>query len=163
MRASRTACGRNLGLAVAACLLPTTVLADRLPVAPPLVGGEAASAQDEQRSAPLPLRLEEDEASPVHRIVIPAAVLAKLAGMPLRSTSDTAAATIRSVVAGIALSVAVGCGLVAFRRGRPIRIAAVVLIGLALAGGGGVRRPTPICCPTPCSPDGHGRGIPARR
>jgi hypothetical protein len=144
MRASRTACGRNLGLAVAACLcLPTTVRADGLPVAPPLLGGEAASAQDEQRSAPLPLRLEEDEASPVHRIVIPAAVLAKLAGMPLRSTSDTAAATIRSVVAGIALSVAVGCGLVAFRRGRPIRIAAVVLIGLALAGGGGVCRLAP--------------------
>ena len=44
MRSSRTACGRNLGLAVAACLLPATVRADRLPVAPPLLGGEAASA-----------------------------------------------------------------------------------------------------------------------
>lgn len=43
----------------------------------------------------------------------------------------------RSVVAGLALSLAVGCGLLAFRRGRPTRTAAVVLIGLSLAGGGG--------------------------
>lgn len=43
----------------------------------------------------------------------------------------------RSVVAGLALSLAVGCGLRAFRRGRPTRTAAVVLIGLSLAGGGG--------------------------
>lgn len=91
-----------------------------------------------QRSAPLPLTVEEDAAAPVHRIVIPKAVLAKLAGDPTDSSSIASARNGRSIVAALALSAAVACGLVVARRGRPGRLAAGLIIGLVTAGAAGL-------------------------
>lgn len=91
-----------------------------------------------QRSAPLPLTVEEDAAAPVHRIVIPKAVLAKLAGDPTDSSSIASARNGRSIVAALALSAAVACGLVVARRGRPGRLAAALIIGLVTAGAAGL-------------------------
>lgn len=110
----------------AACLCTTSVaLADRA----------AADATPPQQSKPLALRVAEDPDARVHRIVIPQAVLADLAGdVPIATIAS--ASTIRSMVAAVALSAAVACGLVAFRRGRPGRLAAVVLCGLSVAGAG---------------------------
>lgn len=142
MRASTIPYGPKLILAAAACFcLPATGRADVLPFDPRLDVGELAIEEDEKSSAPLPLRLEADDDSPAHRIVIPAAVLAKLADVPLRARRTTSLSTTRSVAAGIALSAAVGFGFVAYRRGRVARIAAVMLVGLAAAGGGALVSP----------------------
>jgi hypothetical protein len=103
--------------------------------------GELAIEEDEKSTLPLPLRREADDDSPTHRIVIPAAVLAKLADVPLRARRTTSVSTTRSVAAGIALSAAVGFGFVAYRRGRVARIAAVMLVGFAAAGGGALVSP----------------------
>lgn len=138
MRASTPSCGPKLILAAAACFcLPATGRADVLPFAPRLDVGELAIEEDEKSTPPLPLRLEADDDSPTHRIVIPAAVLATLADVPLRARRTTSVSTTRSVAAGIALSAAVAVGFVAYRRGRATRIAAVMLISAAVAGAGG--------------------------
>ncbi len=97
-------------------------------------GDELPAALPTQRSAPLALTIAEDAATPVHRIVIPKAVLATLAGdLPDASTIASASPT-RSIVAALAVSAAVACGLVASRRGRPGRLAAGVIVGLMAAG-----------------------------
>jgi len=142
MRAPRNMCVRTLVLAVAAaCVgLVTPGYADVLPnrLFVPRQGLDLDRDDEAQEAAPLPLRIAADADAATHRIVIPAALIADLADVPLRARRvSEAAATTRSVVAGLALSLAVGCGLLAFRRGRPTRTAAVVLIGLSLAGGGG--------------------------
>jgi hypothetical protein len=137
MRASTISCGPKLILAAAACFcLPATGRADVLPFAPRLDVGELAIEEDEKSTPPLPLRLEADDDSPTHRIVIPAMVLATLADVPLRARHSMSVSTTRSVAAGITLSAAVGFGFVAYRRGRATRIAAVMLIGAAVAGAG---------------------------
>lgn len=147
MRASTTSCGPGLILVVAAWLcLPATGRPDvPLPDVPPfdqrLDIGELIIEEDEKSSPPLPLRLETDDDSLAHRIVIPASVLAKLAGVPLRARHTTSISTTRSVAAGVALSAALGFGFVAYRRGRAARIAAVMLVGLAAAGGGALVSP----------------------
>ncbi len=111
MRASTISCGPKLILAASACFcLPATGRADVLPFAPRLDVGELAIEEDEKSTPPLPLRLEADDDSPTHRIVIPAAVLAKLADVPLRARHSMSVSTARSVAAGIALSAAVGFG-----------------------------------------------------
>ncbi len=134
MRGSRIICGHKLVLAVAAACFcfPATGHADVWP------GIGILDIEDDaaRESDPLPLRLEVGRAADVHRIRIPAAVLARLADVPLRARRTTSASTARSVAAGIALSLAVGCGFVAYRRGRAPRIAAATLVGLAVAGGG---------------------------
>lgn len=141
MRASTTSCGPGLILVVAAWLcLPATGRPDVLPDLR-LDIGELIIEEDEKSSPPLPLRLETDDDSLAHRIVIPASVLAKLAGVPLRARHTTSISTTRSVAAGVALSAALGFGFVAYRRGRAARIAAVMLVGLAAAGGGALVSP----------------------
>lgn len=124
-RLLRTTCHAAI---VAACLfLPMPVLADRAPA------DEIPAAVPPQRSEPVALQISEDAKAGVHRIVIPKAVLAKLAG-DLPWTNPVVSATpTRSIIAALAASAAVACGLVAFRRGRADRLAAVVLCGLALA------------------------------
>lgn len=120
---------RTVITAICLCL-PATVLADR--AAP----DELPTAVAPQRSEPLALVVVEEAEAPTHRIVIPQAVLAKLAG-DLPGVDTVASATpARSIVAALALSAAVACGLVAFRRGRADRLAAVLLCGLSLAGAG---------------------------
>jgi len=115
----------------AVCLcLPTIALADRAPA-----DVRPGRADLPQRSAPLPLQIAEDAAAPAHRIVIPKAVLAKLAGDLPGAAHIASVPPVRSIVAAIALSAAVACGLVASRRGRPGRIAAALLCGLTLACG----------------------------
>lgn len=125
---------RRRGIIIAALLLYSAStgrgdglgLADELPAALP-----------PQRSAPLPLTVEEDAAAPVHRIVIPKAVLAKLAGDFPDAGAIASASPARSIVAALALSAAVACGLVASRQGRPGRLAAAMVIGLFAAGTAG--------------------------
>ena len=142
MRASTISCGPELILAAAACFcLPATGRPDVPPPDLRLDIGELAIEEDEKSTLPLPLRREADDDSPTHRIVIPAAVLAKLADVPLRARRTTSVSTTRSVAAGIALSAAVGFGFVAYRRGRVARIAAVMLVGFAAAGGGALVSP----------------------
>ena len=142
MRASTIPYGPKLILAAAACFcLPATGHADVPPFEARPDVGELAIEEDEKSTPPLPLRLEADDDSPAHRVVIPAAVLAKLADVPLRARRTTSVSTTRSVAAGIALSAAVGFGFVAYRRGRVARIAAVMLVGLAAAGGGALVSP----------------------
>jgi hypothetical protein len=134
MRARRNHCGRTLGLAVAACLgLPVTCLADVFPnnLLTRIFGIRPLHADaDGDRAPPVELRLEEDRQAATHRLLIPEAVLAELAGV-------AGTGTMRSVVAGVALAAAVGCGFVAYRRGRPARLATVAICGLAAAGSGG--------------------------
>lgn len=142
MRAATILCGPKLILVAAVCFcLPATGRPDMLPFDLRLDIGELAIEEDEKSLPPLPLRLETDDDSSAHRIVIPAAVLAKLAGVPLRARHTTSVSTTRSVAAGVALSAAVGFGFVAYRRGRAARIAAVMLVGLAAAGGGALVSP----------------------
>jgi hypothetical protein len=99
---------------------------------------ELPPAVPAQQSAPLPLTVAEDAATPVHRIVIPKTVLAKLAGDLPDTRSIASARHGRSIVAALALSAAVACGLVASRRGRPGRLAAAAIIGLVAAAGMGL-------------------------
>lgn len=137
MPASRTSRGTKLVLVAAVCFcLPATGRADVFPFGLGYDVEESADEADEKSSAPLPLRLEADDSSLAHRIVIPAAVLAKLADVPLGGRRTTWVSTTRSVVAGVALSAAVACGFVAYRRGRATRIPAVMLIGATVAGAG---------------------------
>ena len=89
------------------------------------------------RARPVELHVEEDRTAASHRLRIPAAVLAQLAGGGRPATGVAGTGTIRSVVAGVALAAAVGCGFVAYRRGRAARLATLVLCGLAAAGAGG--------------------------
>lgn len=102
-----------------------------------IVPDEQRPAAPAQRSQPLPLTVAEDAATPVHRIVIPRAVLAKLAGDLPDASTIAFAPHGRSIVAALALSAAVACGLVASRRGSPGRRAAtgvVVLVAVGAAG-----------------------------
>jgi hypothetical protein len=129
------ACRARRSLPIAAALLCVATLcqgdslgfADELPAAVP-----------PRRSAPLPLTVAADADTPVHRIVIPKAVLAKLAGdLPDVGTIGSAFPS-RSIVAAFALSAAVACGLVVSRRGRPGRLAATLIFGLVAAGAAGL-------------------------
>ena len=123
----RTIC-RPLIAAVCLCL-PTIALLDR---------AYADAAAEPAPFEPMALRIAEDATSPVHRIVIPKAVLAKLAGDLPDAGSMAAATPTRSIMAALAVSAAVACGLVAFRRGRADRLAAVLICGLSLDGAGAV-------------------------
>jgi len=114
-------------IATACLCLTTTALADGA------AADELPAAAPPQRSEPLALQIVEDAGSPTHRIVIPKAVLAKLAGGVPGVDAIGSASPARSIVAALALSAAVACGLVAFRRGRSGRIAALVVGGLSLA------------------------------
>jgi hypothetical protein len=126
-----------VGCAAAGFGLAATCPADVLPEPRPIdVGGLQADVRG-NRARPVALHVEEDRTAAIHRLEIPAAVLTQLAGGGRPATSLAAAGTIRSVVAGIALSAAVAFGFVAYRRGRAARLATVVLCGLAVAGGGG--------------------------
>lgn len=122
----RTIC-RTAIAAVCLCL-STTAFADL--AAPDSPGPRLRQA--------VPLRIAENAEAEVHRIVIPKAVLAKLAGDLPDAGSIAAATPTRSIVAALAVSAAVACGLVAFRRSRADRLAAVVICGLSLAGAGAV-------------------------
>jgi hypothetical protein len=129
-------CGLRAAIAATCVGLSTAALADRAP--PDKISAAVPVAEKMDRSEPLPLRLERDAESPTHRIVIPKAVLAKLAG-DLPGADPIASVTpARSIAAALALSAAVAVGLVASRRGRPGRLAAVVLCGLAATGAGGL-------------------------
>lgn len=86
-----------------------------------------------ERSRPLPLRIEKDAASPHHRIVIPAAVLAAMRNEAEESASDVRNPSSRSIFAAVALSAAAALGLVAYRRGRTWKVAAVLACGIAAA------------------------------
>ena len=127
----RTIC-RTAIAAVCVCF-STTAFADTAFADIPAPDSPAA-----RRRQAVPLRIEEHAAAEVHRIVIPKAVLAKLAGDLPDAGSIAAATPTRSIVAALAVSAAVACGLVAFRRGRADRLAAVVICGLSLAGAGAV-------------------------
>jgi hypothetical protein len=128
LRARHGLCAAVAGLLCCA----SVASADRLPPDKPLLAPPA------QRSAPLPLTVEADADTPVHRIVIPKAVLAKLAGdLPDAGTIGSAFPS-RSIVAAFALSAAVACGLVVSRRGRPGRLAATLIFGLVAAGAAGL-------------------------
>ena len=108
MRAPRTQCGRTLILAVAACLgLPVTCLAD---VFPNHLGARIFGVR------PVHADADGDRARPVE----------------LHVEEDRTAATHR-----LRIPAAVGCGFVAYRRGRSARLALVAICGLAAAGGGG--------------------------
>jgi hypothetical protein len=144
----RTLCHTTIA-AVYLCL-PATVLADRA------AADALPDAAPPQRSEPLPLIVAEDAEAPTHRLVIPKAVLAKLAGDLPGAVPIAAVTPTRSMVAAIALSAAVACGLVAFRRGRPGRLAAVVLCGLALAGAGALLGGDPAFADL-AAPDGSPR------
>ena len=138
MRMMRSVFRFGLRAAIAAsCMgLSTAALADRAPADE--IPAALPAAEKMNPSDPLPLRLEQDAKAPTHRIVIPRAVLAKLAG-DLPGAAHVATATpARSIVAALALSAAVAFGLVASRRGRPGRLAAVVLCGLAVTGAAGL-------------------------
>jgi hypothetical protein len=127
----RTTCSTAIA-AVCLCL-STTAFADTAfaDIPPP----DSPAARLRQA---VPLRITEHAEAEVHRIVIPKAVLAKLAGDLPDAGSIAAATPTRSIVAAVAVSAAVACGLVAFRRGRADRLAAVVICGLSLAGAGAV-------------------------
>ena len=127
----RTSCSTAIA-AVCLCL-STTAFADTAFADIPPPDSPAA-----QRRQAVPLRIAEDAEAEVHRIVIPKAVLAKLAGDLPDAGSIAAATPTRSIVAARAVSAAVACGLVAFRRGRADRLAAVLICGLSLAGAGAV-------------------------
>lgn len=127
----RTTC-RTAIAAVCLCL-STTAFADTAFADIPPPDSPAA-----RRRQAVPLRITEHAEAEVHRIVIPKAVLAKLAGDLPDAGSIAAATPTRSIVAALAVSAAVACGLVAFRRGRVDRLAAVVICGLSLAGAGAV-------------------------
>jgi hypothetical protein len=143
LRARHGLCAAVAGLLCCA----SVASADRLPPDKPLLAPPA------QRSAPLPLTVEADADTPVHRIVIPKAVLAKLAGdLPDAGTIGSAFPS-RSIVAAFALSAAVACGLVVLRRGRADRLAAVLLCGLSLAGAGALLAGIPALADIP-APDG---------
>jgi len=126
-----------VGCAAAGFGLATTGLADVLPEPQSIdVGGLQADVRG-NRARPAELRLEEDKKAATHRLVIPAAVLTQLAGGGRQTTGLAATGTIRSVVAGIALSAAVAVGFVTYRRGRAARLATLMLCGLAASGVGG--------------------------
>ncbi len=129
-------CGLRAAIAANCMCMATAALADRAPADE--IPAAVPVAEKMDRSEPLPLRLERDAESPTHRIVIPKAVLAKLAGGVLGADPIASVTPARSIVAALALSAAVAFGLVAFRRGRPGRLAAVVLCGLAVTGAGGL-------------------------
>jgi hypothetical protein len=123
----------RLVICLAACLLLTgTGLADVLPDPRPIPVGDLELGP--KRSAPLELRVAIDDASRVDRIVIPAAVLAKLAGGGPSAGGIAAPGAARSVVAGLAISVAVAFGFVAYRRGRLPRAATALLWVVAATG-----------------------------
>ncbi len=127
----RTTCSTAIA-AVCLCL-STTAFADTA-----FADIAAPDSPAPQRRQAVPLRIAEHAEAEVHRIVIPKAVLAKLAGDLPDAGSIAAATPTRSIVAALAVSAAVACGLVAFRRGRADRLAAVVICGLSLAGAGAV-------------------------
>lgn len=129
-RLQRTFC--HTTIAAFYLCLPATVLADRA------AADALPDAAPPQRSEPLALVIAEDEdpETHTHRLVIPKAVLARLAGDLPDAAAIAAATPTRSIVAALALSAAVACGLLAFRSGRPGRLAAALLCGLALAGAG---------------------------
>lgn len=103
------------------------------------------------------LRVREETERPAHVLRIPRHLLAALAERGADDGGSTAIpGRTRSIVAGIALSAAVACGLVAFRR-RAARGTAAALLCLAVAGammgpaladlpvpGGGRSRPRPV-------------------
>jgi hypothetical protein len=117
-------------------VLATTGVADVLPEPRSIDVGELQADVRGNRARPVELRLEEDREAPTHRLMIPAAVLTQLAGGGRPATGVAATGTIRSVVAGIALSAAVAVGFVTYRRGRAARLATLVLCGLVAAGVG---------------------------
>lgn len=127
----RTSCSTAIA-AVCLCL-STTAFADTA-----FTDTAAPDSPAARRRQAVPLRIAEHAEAEVHRIVIPKAVLAKLAGDLPDAGSIAAATPTRSIVAALAVSAAVACGLVAFRRGRADRLAAVVICGLSLAGTGAV-------------------------
>ena len=98
-----------------------------------------------KQAQPVPLVVKQDAESPVHRIILPANVVAALAGLApadrdgsmIASTTATPIPT-RSIAAAVAMSAAVACGLVAWRRNRSSRTAAVVAGGLAAVAGCGL-------------------------
>ncbi len=125
----------RLVLCLAACLLLTgTGLADVLPAPRPMPFSDLELGP--KRSAPLELRVAVDDASRVDRIVISAAVLAKLADGGPSAGGIAALGAARSVVAGLMISVAAACGFVAYRRGRLPRVATAVLWVAAATGTG---------------------------
>ena len=126
-----------VGCVAAGFALATTGVADVLPEPRSIdVGGLQADVRG-NRARPVELHVEEDRTAASHRLRIPAAVLAQLAGGGRPATGVAGTDTIRSVVAGVALAAAVGCGFVAYRRGRSARLATVAICGLAAAGSGG--------------------------
>jgi hypothetical protein len=130
--------------------LSTAALADRAPADE--IPAAVPVAEKMDRSEPLPLRLKRDAESPTHRIVIPKAVLAKLAGGVLGADPIASVTPARSIVAALALSAAVAFGLVAFRRGRPGRLAAIVICGLAVTGTGAMLLGGPALADAPPHP-----------
>jgi hypothetical protein len=137
-------------IATACLCLTTTALADGA------AADELPAAVPPQRSDPVALQIVEDAGSPTHRIVIPKAVLAKLAGGVPGVEAIGSASPARSIVAALALSAAVACGLVAFRRGRPGRLATLVVCGLSLAGAGALLGGGPALADL-AAPDGSPR------
>ncbi len=143
-------CGLRAAIAANCMCLSTAALADRAPADE--IPAAVPVAEKMDRSEPLPLRLKRDAESPTHRIVIPKAVLAKLAGGVLGADPIASVTPARSIVAALALSAAVAFGLVAFRRGRPGRLAAIVICGLAVTGTGAMLLGGPALADAPPHP-----------
>ena len=96
--------GLRAAMAASCVGLASTALADRAPADE--IPAAVPAAEKMNPSEPLPLRLERDAKALTHRIVIPRAVLAKLAG-DLPGAAHVATATpARSIVAALALSAA---------------------------------------------------------
>lgn len=89
-------------------------------------------------SAPVPLQIEVDAAASHHRLVIPAALLTERAGDAAVSGEPSSISSTRGIIAALALSAAVALGLIAFRRGRASRLAAVIACGVVAAGAAGL-------------------------
>jgi hypothetical protein len=150
---------RHAAIALACLCLPLTILA----------GASRADIRvpDDLRPEPgleATLRVGEDAEQAGHVLRIPRHLLEKLAEQgPAAGGSTATPGRTRSIVAGIALSAAVACGLVAFRR-RAARTAAAALVCLAVAGAvvapavadlpvpGGDRRPRPRPAPPAAPP-----------
>ncbi len=100
---------------------------------PAVASVESLSEVSAIRSELLPFQVDRDSSAPIHRILIPPAALAKLAGVVGEVDGVVVVGRSRSIVAALALSASVAFGFVACRRGRAGRRAAGVAGVLAIA------------------------------
>jgi len=119
--------------------------------------------------ASVPLQIEAEAAESHHGRVIPAALLTERAGDPAVSGEPSSSSSTRGIIATLAPSVAVALGLIAFRRGRASRLAAVIACGVVVAGAAGLPdcdvargRPGPLLFRAARAAAAHDRGSQVR-